>query len=1579
MFTDSSFPTVLCCSLLPLLLTAPATGIGTGVETQQEVRSDAQDAPDQADQALANHRRFLARSPYHTAVFEQLLERLTVSGTLDAIVTEYEAEHAAHPEERATTVVLARLRGAQGEAGRALELIAELASGAGEQGTQARLLHLRARLLLVDGQRAAAIRTLGQAADLSQPGAFQQEVLELRAAAQLAGGDRDGARETLLRLAAGAADHEDHMQAAERLARSGFGEEAAAEFRIAAEADPVPQHRSEALAALGRELERLARAEEATQVYLEALGLLAHDHWLARDLRTRILVLHERGGRLPELVASYQQTLAEQPTDRGAHEALAGALERSGQRDAALEILAAAVERFPDDLALSRARLDTARRARDTDQLIAEYQRLLAARPEDAELRFELGEEFAVGGRVEQAAEQWSQLLDRHPDDPDLTRRVAQRWTVYGRADRARELFERAVDQNPGEVERYADLAKFLRQSNEAQAALDWLQRGEQALADSPGSLDRLSDIFLEQGHGPEALRALLASLALDPSVSQRRYRLAGLQFRQGRVQDGLASLRRVALKARELELRDLAARDFARRHNPGDAERLAEDLPHTLVTPDSPAARLLVIALRRRSGDQEKVEADFVDLLAAHPDDPQSRLWFATWLVEQDRTQEALEAYAWLERRLPERALEFLFARTSLHLVREEREAAVACLETAYTGASADPVIAARIARRMLEAGRAFRSAEMWEDVLRMPLADLAGHLELARLYQGMSRPEAARRHLLAAWSSADNALREEAAAVLHAQLRRTSGLETLLRELDARLAVDPFDLESALLACELLSRDGRGAQALTRVDDLLALSPHEASLLRQRARVLLSLGRAREALGDLDTLHRDGVAPGLDMVEATLAAGGVSEAVELASRLDDPASALPIFAEHPGGELTLLEILASRPAPSLEILPWLANLYEKSDRLPEAIATWERYRERQPNHWPTELHIARLRGRAGERDVALARGRELLISGADHSAVRRLFDELAALDQFFVALADAMIENADDEEQIREFLTTLVRERRTGVAIETLRALRMEVISSGQVASGHTLESWTRWLGGAELGFYREKLGLARRRGQRLKELVKESLGQEKRCTDLLYLLSFTGNWEGDDLALLRRIHARYPRSPVILTAVGRALESGGHWAAAERAYSDLSSVLREPKNQRETRLAEARAWSWHVTALEPVLRSEGIVDREALDAALRLALRAQDRETWEMDLVLTPQRARWRRGVCLAQAGRKAEAAELLTGESVDGRSPLLRYELLEAQISAGMVPQACAQLIEVLRNRRRLLNRPELWIGILSDTFDRELARTLGMLAERGHTAQAYDAMRSQGFVQEARQYLHRKRNHDLVATHYTAKLRDARSTLDAVDGSDVQGRERALRLVHDLTIKLAEVHRERGGDGPVQAEVLWNDLDHLHPGDLAVLTRKARTAEWNDAWDEAAATHRELVQARAALAELPPALRRIWAGQLLTPANPPPDAAGRVGDWQKLRARARTGGMLDPTADWLGVLYAELMLSDYQAAVQTVDQLLSDSARWRALGVDIETLLATEEFGPQSSRVKESLDRWRAKRPPADDR
>lgn len=261
----------------------------------------------------------------------------------------------------------------------------------------------------------------------------------------------------------------------------------------------------------------------------------------------------------------------------------------------------------------------------------------------------------------------------------------------------------------------------------------------------------------------------------------------------------------------------------------------------------------------------------------------------------------------------------------------------------------------------------------------------------------------------------------------------------------------------------------------------------------------------------------------------------------------------------------------------------------------------------------------------------------------------------------------------------------------------------------------------------------------------------------------------------------------------------------------------------------------------------------------------------------------------------------------------------------------------------------------------------------------MLDEQGRTPQVYDAMRTQGFAREARQYLHRGRNHDAVATRYSRQLVAAHSSLDAVAEHDTLGRERALCLVHDLTVKLAEVLRERGRDGPVLARGLWNDLERLHPGDLAVLERKASTAEWNHAWVDAAGYLRELVLARAALAALPPAVRRIWSGQLLTSASSPPDAPGRAAGWQRVRARARSGGMLDPTADWLGIVYAELMQSNHEAAARGVDGLLELGDRWSQTAADIEVLLAVEDFGPQKGRVQESLERWRATRSPSDDR
>ena len=147
--------------------------------------------------------------------------------------------------------------------------------------------------------------------------------------------------------------------------------------------------RCRVLSEIGRLHEALAQGEEALQVYREAIGLMARGNWLKRDIYERVLALHSRTGQLEKLLDIARAEAEASSGDLDAQEFHARVLSEMQRHVEAQEVLAAAVERHPADLALSRELVASLKATADTDAMIAEYQRCLlytSPSPRDATL-----------------------------------------------------------------------------------------------------------------------------------------------------------------------------------------------------------------------------------------------------------------------------------------------------------------------------------------------------------------------------------------------------------------------------------------------------------------------------------------------------------------------------------------------------------------------------------------------------------------------------------------------------------------------------------------------------------------------------------------------------------------------------------------------------------------------------------------------------------------------------------------------------------------------------------------------------------------------------------------------------------------------------------------------------------------------------------------------------------------------------------------------------------------------------------------------------------------------------------------
>ncbi len=225
------------------------------------------------------------------------------------------------------------------------------------------------------------------------------------------------------------------------LARQHKIEEARTELSAATTLDPGDAGtgaKARAWRALAQ-IDRDVNPTEASNDLLEALKLSSEtpeDTLLAAELATE-------AGQFEAAEAAYRRLLAHDATNVTANAGLAHLYIAHKQYPEAETFLRAALEKSPDDPALT-AQLATVLAAQDKAEALPMLQKLHAAHPTDPAITRMLAEVLAVAGDPEGADQLYVQLLAAHPDDAgmliahgqNLIRELkyAEAFTVFSRA-----------------------------------------------------------------------------------------------------------------------------------------------------------------------------------------------------------------------------------------------------------------------------------------------------------------------------------------------------------------------------------------------------------------------------------------------------------------------------------------------------------------------------------------------------------------------------------------------------------------------------------------------------------------------------------------------------------------------------------------------------------------------------------------------------------------------------------------------------------------------------------------------------------------------------------------------------------------------------------------------------------------------------------------------------------------------------------------------------------------------------------------------------------------------------------------
>lgn len=277
----------------------------------------------------------------------------------------------------------------------------------------------------------------------------------------------------------------------------------------------------------------------------------------------------ELGGRLEEARFAYEQALVCDCRSLQAMRNLALLLVRINQRDEAMVWLRRLLELQPDDSASLALLANLYAAGGETGRAIELYQGLLAADPENVNLKLLLGAMYGRHGDHQAARRILEELTVSHPDLPlghyylarlyrelkltapalaayeqalalnwsaGVAQEAAELYEESGRYDDSLRLYRRMVDEDPADERARGLLANIYLRLNRVDEALAELSELREHIVEVEKIDLTIARILLDQERYDEAIALLTSLLPEEPRLDAVRSMLVLVYYRQGRI-----------------------------------------------------------------------------------------------------------------------------------------------------------------------------------------------------------------------------------------------------------------------------------------------------------------------------------------------------------------------------------------------------------------------------------------------------------------------------------------------------------------------------------------------------------------------------------------------------------------------------------------------------------------------------------------------------------------------------------------------------------------------------------------------------------------------------------------------------------------------------------------------------------------------------------------------------------------------------------------------------------------------------------------------------------------------------------
>lgn len=813
------------------------------------------------EKIIERYKLMLSRTPKEGSTFDRLYQLYLESAGLDAMVTDYEAEVAAQPNDPNLQLILGHIHK---RLGKDTETLAAY-QRAVELAPNAYYPHFALGQMFATLRRHEdAINELTKAATLSEQtqAASPEELMAIYKALGRAYFSRDRVDEAISAWKKiSELDPENiyaRIELADLFREQGLYDQAIAEHEAIIQLkidDPYRvclSHRE-----IGNIHEANSEYDNAIKNYNAALALTAPGNWLRKDLQHRIIGIYAADGNWEGLITHYQDKLETTPNDPELIGLLASAYIENQQADDGIAAYQKAVELAPTDTGLRLNLIAALRNAEKFEDAAAAYEVLTEQQPDDFGIYRELGELYLQLEDENKAKTTYQRIVDRNPEDAATYLTLAEIYAGNQWIDDAAAAYQKAIALAPDNLDYIEYFGEFyFRHGNREKTLETWNQlvTGDNNTAEN---YDRLAQLLDAKDFRTEAIAAGRKAVELAPDAY--RYREA-LAHRLTENKDYNAALTEY-IEAEKLAPNDFFAEQMADEQieiyrQQGTLVAKIEALEAALETTETPEADVFsqykqLAKMYLKLGNITYTLEVLLKAKTLQPNNVLINRWLAETYAQQGLRTEANVIYTHLTEIDSANAREYFANIARAHLNVMDFDAATDAAKKAVAHSPRNPEghqMLAQIAKQIADYQTAIDS---FKQAIRMRPEATDIRSELAAVYKLSGNPRQAIEQYWRCWdlseSINDKLTFIQPLSETYNELGRSAELKEKLKQLSK---TDTANVGTIVGLAELYHTEGDLSRARFQLARALDKDRENPTLLAQLVKISLDLGDTQEAL---------------------------------------------------------------------------------------------------------------------------------------------------------------------------------------------------------------------------------------------------------------------------------------------------------------------------------------------------------------------------------------------------------------------------------------------------------------------------------------------------------------------------------------------------------------------------------------------------------------------------------------------------------------------------------------------------------------------------------------------------------